>query len=100
MTDPQVAPPRPSVRSAPGSNMTDIVEHFREISRRDDCFIHMVPSDVRMMLSEIERLRAGLALILPMAKGYAAAHRVGSNARYVKHAEALLSPGSPDEGKG
>ncbi len=40
--------------------MTDIVERFHEISRRDDCFDHMVPSDVRELLGEIERLRAGL----------------------------------------
>lgn len=37
--------------------MSDIVEEFQEISRRDDCFKHMVPSDVRRMLGEIARLR-------------------------------------------
>lgn len=31
-----------------------------------------------------------LRLILPLAKGYAAAHRVGSNAAYVAAAEAAL----------
>ena len=41
--------------------MGDIVERFTEISRRDDCFDHMVPSDVRLMLKEIVRLRADLA---------------------------------------
>ena len=40
--------------------MTDIVERFRELSHRDDCLDHMVPSDVREMLSEIERLRSDL----------------------------------------
>lgn len=38
--------------------MSDIVERFTEISRRDDCFDHMVPSDVRQMLGDITRLRA------------------------------------------
>ena len=36
----------------------DIVDEFTEISRQDDCFRHMVPSDVRRLLGEIERLRA------------------------------------------
>jgi len=40
--------------------MSDLVKEFKEISRRDDCFKHMVPSDVRMMLAEIERLRESI----------------------------------------
>jgi len=40
--------------------MADLVERFTEISRRDDCFDHMVPSDVREMLGEITLLRASL----------------------------------------
>lgn len=36
----------------------DIVEQWTELSRRDDLFNHMVPSDVRMMLGEISRARA------------------------------------------
>ena len=36
----------------------DIVDEFTEISRQDDCFRHMIPSDVRRLLGEIERLRA------------------------------------------
>ena len=35
--------------------------------------------------------RAALELILPLAKGYAADHPVGSNAEYVKEAEAALA---------
>lgn len=37
--------------------MTDIVARFKEQSYRDDCCEKMVPSDVREMLGEIERLR-------------------------------------------
>lgn len=40
--------------------------------------------------SIITALREGLRLILPMAKGYAAQHRVGPNAEYIKIAETAL----------
>lgn len=39
---------------------------------------------------EISRLRAALALILPMAKGYAHANRVGRNDEYIQQAEHVL----------
>ena len=39
----------------------------------------------------IEELRRGLELVLPLVKGYVAAHRVGSNAQYVEKAEILLA---------
>jgi hypothetical protein len=32
-----------------------------------------------------------LRIVLPMAKGYAAQHKVGSNARYIEGAEAALA---------
>ena len=52
----------------------DIVDEFTEISRQDDCFRHMIPSDVRRLLGEIERLRADrdrLAAIVERARnGY------------------------------
>ena len=35
-------------------------------------------------------LKNALRLVLPMAKGYAAEHRVGSNAEYVLAAEEIL----------
>lgn len=38
----------------------------------------------------VEMLRRTLKLILPMAKGYAAEHPVGSNDEYVKEAERVL----------
>ena len=38
-----------------------------------------------------EELVRGLELILPLAKGYAAAHPAGSNRRYVRIAESLLA---------
>ena len=37
--------------------MNDLVKQWKEAARRDDLFDHMVPSDVRQLLSEIERLR-------------------------------------------
>ena len=36
--------------------MNKLVTKWRTISRQDDCFYHMVPSDVRVLLSEIEKL--------------------------------------------
>ena len=45
--------------------------------------------------AECERLRNALALILPMAKGYAHAHPVGSNLKYIKTAELLLNDACP-----
>ena len=43
--------------------MTDLVERWKLAARRDDLFDHMVPSDVRQLVGEIERLRDGLAQI-------------------------------------
>ena len=42
--------------------------------------------------AEIERLRDHLTWVLPLAKGYAAAHPVGRNAEIVANAEAALAP--------
>lgn len=42
------------------------------------------------VIKRINELTDALALILPLAKGYAAAHQVGSNAEYVSQAEAIL----------
>ena len=44
------------------------------------------------IVAENARLREALELVLPMAKGYAHAHPVGSNALYIADAEAALSP--------
>ena len=41
--------------------------------------------------ARVAELQDALALILPLAKGYAAAHRVGNNAAHVAHAEALIT---------
>ena len=35
----------------------DLVKRWKEAARRDDLFNHMVPSDVRQLVGEIERLR-------------------------------------------
>ncbi len=61
--------------------MVDLIAKWREISRQDDCFDHMVPSDVREMLGEIERLRtAGKAALDDMGGGNdASAHLILKN---------------------
>lgn len=48
----------------------------------------------------VEGMAEALRLVLPMAKGYAAANPVGSNQRYIEIAEAALSTlqGAADEG--
>lgn len=43
------------------------------------------------LINARDEAETALALILPMAKGYAAEHPVGSNAEYVKAAEAALA---------
>lgn len=47
----------------------------------------------KALRSEAERYRDLLALILPMAKGYAYANQVGSNMKYIEAAEKALSGG-------
>lgn len=47
------------------------------------------------LVEEREALRDMLVLILPLAKGYAAANRVGSNAEYVQAADDLLAHTQP-----
>ena len=48
----------------------------------------------------IEELERTLTLILPLAKGYAAMHPVGSNAEYVQEAENVLTPNAVLTGAG
>ena len=36
------------------------LQEWIKVSRRDDCFDRLVPSDVRLMLGEIDRLREGI----------------------------------------
>jgi len=43
------------------------------------------------LVARIEQLSEALSIILPMAKGYAHAHPVGSNAEKVAQAEALIT---------
>jgi len=50
-----------------------------------DC--EWMAQEVREYVEELEYI---LKLILPMAKGYAAAHPVGSNSEYIKEAENIL----------
>lgn len=56
----------------------------------------LIEAKLRLVEAEnnAERLKAvieALRLILPMAKGYASEHRVGSNAEYVLAAEEALA---------
>ena len=44
--------------------MIDLVEKWKEAARCDDLFNHMVPSDVRLLVQEIERLRIPLLMWL------------------------------------
>ena len=46
--------------------------------------------------ARIEELVEALELILPLAKGYAHAHKVGSNAKYVRFAEEVVANATPD----
>jgi hypothetical protein len=77
--------------------------------RRDAAFIALSRQALPALLDEVEALRAerdalrerldglgeevvaALQLVLPMAKGYASEHRVGSNADYVRHADDVLA---------
>lgn len=43
------------------------------------------------LLERIKELEAALQLVLPMAKGYARAHNVGSNQAYCDQADAAIS---------
>ncbi len=40
--------------------MVDLVKQWKEAARRDDVLASMVPSDIRQLVGEIERLRAAL----------------------------------------
>ena len=54
--------------------------------------------EARESVRENKELRAALALILPLAKGYVATHHVGSNQSYIDTASALLSPNRDSNG--
>lgn len=47
--------------------------------------------EIELLRGESTDLLTALELIFPLAKGYAAVNRVGSNARYVEAAEAAIS---------
>ncbi len=49
------------------------------------------PATIQALLAERDALREALMLTLPLAKGYAAANPVGSNAQYIEQAETALS---------
>lgn len=84
---------------APGS-IYESVEHILDDESawiaRPDGTVSMRISLAAMMIAERKMklefapLIEALRLILPMAKGYAAEHAVGSNERYVIEAELLL----------
>ena len=39
----------------------DTLNDWSELSKRDDCMNRLVPSDIRLMLGEIDRLRAEIS---------------------------------------
>ena len=43
--------------------MVSLVTKWKEAARRDDLFNHMVPSDVRLLIKEIERLQCIEAIV-------------------------------------
>src|ERR1700733_5890956 len=43
------------------------LQEWIKVSRRDDCFDRLVPSDVRLMLGEIGRLWSSEAMTIPFA---------------------------------
>jgi len=46
--------------------MNDLVKQWKEAARRDDILSVMVPSDVRLLVKEIELLRTLLHRAVPM----------------------------------
>lgn len=55
---------------------------------------HGTTSDAKnggRLSSAFEAVTKALRLTLPMAKGYAAQHKVGSNAKYIEYAEEQLA---------
>ena len=65
--------------------------NYHEAARAREAFIEL--DELRRMYfpAFLEAVRC-LQLVLPLAKGYAAANRVGSNAEYVADADAALAP--------
>ena len=73
------------------------------IAEVNDCFdkkqgranapyiVAVQPRRIVALISRLDAAERALELILPLAKGYAAAHQVGSNAAYVAEAEAALA---------
>jgi len=57
------------------------------------------PGLQHVMVERISRLKTALELVLPLAKGYAADHRVESNDRYCQIAEQALAEAADVECK-
>lgn len=88
----------------PQTRMTDN-ELDAIVSTCRDVIAHDLPSTAKLIKRAVSELRAGrgrsvepppdaislLRLILPMAKGYAHEHPVGSNQRYVNDAEEFIA---------
>ena len=68
-----------------GDTVADLLAEldWQHAERADEAYV---------LRSEIDGLREGLAVTLPLAKGFARANPVGSNAEIVAWAEALLTP--------
>ena len=64
---------------------------FGEWTHRPDGYWALRIPAITSNIDGIAELLAALELILPMAKGYAAAHPVGSNDLYIKSAIAAIA---------
>ena len=64
---------------------------IRKIDNAREVVLVHLPRAEEAMHGLLREAREALALILPLARGYAAAHRVGSNDHYVRLAEKTLS---------
>lgn len=77
------------------SDMDD--QHIAECGKNDAVNLANAAHIVRCVNThdalkrEVDACRDALALILPLAKGYAAANRVGSNQAYIEQVEKLLN---------
>lgn len=81
------------------SGDAELFRHMLEVAKANG-FGSLTEAIARAVKAE-SRLAAAvdeINLILPLAKGYAAAHRVGSNAAYVESAEAFLATIQPSDG--
>lgn len=69
----------------------DNEDDFFEPTTAEQFDIERLHTKIARLTRERDDLREALVLILPLAKGYAHAHKVGSNAKYVALAERVAN---------